>query len=75
MRENRVRGSVPWFSISSRFHPAPTPTSTRPPDMWSMLAISLAVTIGSRCAMRQMPLPTRREVVAIAAAVRATKTS
>ena len=70
-----VRGSVPWFSISSRFHPAPTPTSTRPPDMWSMLAISFAVTIGSRCAMRQMPLPTRRDVVAIAAAVSATNTS
>ena len=40
-----------------------------------MLATSLAVTIGSRWAMRQTPLPTRSDVVAIAAAVSATNTS
>ena len=28
----RVRGSVPWLAISSRFQPAPTPNSNRPPD-------------------------------------------
>jgi hypothetical protein len=28
----RLRGSVPWLAISSRFHPAPTPNSNRPPD-------------------------------------------
>ena len=40
-----------------------------------MLATSLAVTIGSRWMIRQMPLPTRRLCVATAAAVSATKRS
>ena len=40
-----------------------------------MLATSLAVTIGSRSTTRQMPLPTRRRVVAAAAAVSATNRS
>ena len=75
MSATRVRGSVPWSSISSRFQPAPTPNSTRPPDRWSTLATSLAVVIGSRWTTRQTPLPIRRRVVAAAAAVIATKRS
>src|SRR4051794_23136734 len=35
-------GSVPWFRISSRFQPAPIPTTARPAETWSGLAISLA---------------------------------
>src|ERR1700685_3120632 len=38
----RVRGSVPWFRISSRFQPAPTPNSNRPPERWSIDATSFA---------------------------------
>ena len=60
----RCRG----WRISSRFQPAPTPNSTRPPERWSMLATSFAVMIGSRSMTRQMPLPTRSRVVAAAAA-------
>jgi hypothetical protein len=40
-----------------------------------MLATSLAVMIGSRSTTRQIPLPTRRRLVAAAAAVSATNTS
>jgi hypothetical protein len=71
----RVRGSVPWFSISSRFQPAPTPNSKRPPERRSIEAVSLAVMIGSRSTTRQMPLPTRSREVEAAAAVRETKRS
>jgi hypothetical protein len=75
MTAMRLRGSVPWLRISSRFQPAPTPSSKRPPDRWSTLATSLAVVIGSRSVIRQMPLPTRSLFVATAAAVSATKRS
>ena len=71
----RTRGSVPWLRISSRFQPAPTPNSNRPPDRWSTLATSFAVMIGSRSMTRQMPLPTRSRLVAAAAAVSATNRS
>ncbi len=71
----RTRGSVPWLSISSRFQPAPTPNSRRPPERWSTLATSLAVVIGSRSITRQMPLPTRSFEVAAAAVLRATNRS
>src|SRR3954451_14804958 len=43
-----------------------------PPERSSTLATSLAVMIGSRPTTRQIPLPTRNCVVAIAAAVSAT---
>src|SRR3712207_7244502 len=33
----RVLGSVPWFSISSRFQPTPTPKTARPPETRSRL--------------------------------------
>ena len=75
MTEKRRFGSVPWLAISSRFQPAPTPNSTRPPDRWSTLATSLAVTIGSRSMTRQMPLQTRSRRVAATAAVIATNRS
>jgi hypothetical protein len=71
----RVRGSVPWLRISSRFQPIPTPNSNRPPLRWSTLATSLAVTIGSRSITRQTPLPIRSRLVASAAAVNATNRS
>ena len=60
----------PWFSNSSRFQPPPTPKSTRPPEIWSMLATSLAVMIGSRSTTRQMPVPSRIRLVTAAAAAR-----
>jgi hypothetical protein len=71
----RTRASVPWLAISSRFQPAPTPNSKRPPERWSTLATSLAVWIGSRSTTRQIPLPIRSLEVAVAAAVSATKRS
>jgi hypothetical protein len=74
-RPNRVCGSVPWFRISSAFHPAPTPNRKRPPDRRSSEATSLAVVIGSRSMTRQIPVPMRSVDVTAAAALSATKGS
>jgi len=63
--------SVPWFSISSAFQPPPIPKRTRPFEIRSSVATSLAVTMGSRSTTRQMPVPRRSFVVTVAAAVRA----
>src|SRR4030095_13969558 len=64
IRPKRVAGSVPWLRISSRFQPAPTPNSNRPPERWSTDATSLAVVIGSRSITRQIPVPIRSVLVA-----------
>ena len=69
------RRSVPWFSISSRFQPPPTPNRNRPPERRSTVATSLAVTIGSRSTTRQMPVPSRSRSVQAATAPRTTKGS
>src|SRR5256885_1614363 len=55
----RWSNRVPWFSISGTFHPAPRPTSTRPPDTTSRLATAFAVAIGSRWGSSMMPKPSR----------------
>ena len=51
------------------------PNVNRPLEMASRLAASLAVWIGSRSTRRQMPVATRIVLLAMAAAVRATKGS
>ena len=71
----RVANTVPWFSISSWFQPLPTPKTKRPPDTWSIDATSFAVWIGSRCAIRQTPVPIFSVFVATAAAVSVTNGS
>src|SRR5262249_51116602 len=71
----RFLKSVPWFSISSAFQPPPIPKSTRPFEIRSSVATSLAVTMGSRSTTRQMPVPRRSFVVTVAAAVSATNGS
>ncbi len=43
-----VETSTPWFAISSTFHPAPMPSTTRPPDSRSSEATCFAMRIGSR---------------------------
>src|SRR5439155_1216950 len=73
-RQPRLK-SVPWSSISSAFHPPPTPKRTRPRERKSRLATSLAVVIGSRSTSRQIPEPTLRVVVTAAAVARATNGS
>ena len=73
--ENRRRGSVPWFAISSSFQPAPTPNRKRPPERRSTLAACFAVTIGSRSITRQTPVPSLIRSVTPAAAISATNGS
>ena len=75
MTRKRVSKRVPWCSISSAFQPAPMPNSKRPPETRSRLATALAVTMGSRSVTRQMPVPMRSVLVAVAAAARPTKGS
>ena len=72
MTPKRVRGSVPWSRISSPFQPAPTPNRTRPPERKSSEATSLAVMIGSRWMIRQMPVASLMRSVTAAAAASAT---
>jgi hypothetical protein len=67
----RRAGSTPWWDISSSFQPTPIPNTKRPPDSTSRLATALAVTMGSRCATRQIPVPSWMRSVTAAAAVRA----
>ena len=63
----RVSYLAPWFSISSTFQPPPMAKTKRPPESWSRLATCLAVMIGSRWGMRQMPVPSLIFLVAAAA--------
>ena len=63
--------SIPWFSISSMFQPKPIPKTKRPLLIQSRVAISFAKVIGSCCAGRPMPVPSRIFVVTDAAAASA----
>ena len=67
MTLKRFLNPVPWFSISSAFHPAPMPSSKRPPESRSRVAHSFASTMGSRSVSSAMAVPTRRVFVAAAA--------
>ena len=71
MSFQRVLKSVPWFAISSRFHPAPMPKIKRPFETRSTLAACLAAWMGSRSVRRQIPVATRMVLLASAAAVNA----
>ncbi len=67
--------AVPCWAISSLFQPYPTPNRNRPFDKASRLATSLAVSMGSRCATRQMPVANLSVVVTAAHAPNATNGS
>ena len=64
----RLAKAVPWLAISSSFQPLPIPNRKRPPEIWSIEATCLAVWIGSRWAIRQMPVPSSSVLVTAAAA-------
>ena len=59
---------MPYASDSITFHPAPMPSSKRPPEMWSIVAAMLAVTAGWRWCMPLTIAPSRRREVAWASA-------
>ena len=75
MIETRYRGSAPWLAISSRFQPAPTPTTTLPSDSWSRVEICLATTIGSWSGSTSVPIPSVIVRVAVAMQARLTMQS
>ena len=48
MRSRGVPSSMPTASNSARFHPPPMPSSARPPEMRSIVAIACAHSTGWR---------------------------
>jgi hypothetical protein len=67
MRVPAVSIGMPRPSYSSRTHPAPRPTSTRPFESTSRVAISLASTTGWWKSQANTRHPTRSVVVLAAA--------
>ena len=65
------RPHPPIAANSSASQPIPTPSVTRPPESTSIVAASLASTAGWRKSLEKTSEPTRRRVVASAAAVSA----
>ena len=61
--------SMPYALASSWFQPAPTPSSSRPPEMTSRVAAILASTAGWRYGIPVTRTPTRSRLVAWANAV------
>ena len=59
VRLPRSAKGTPMASNSSSSQPTPMPSSTRPPESWSRVAISLARMIGLRCGRMRMPVPRR----------------
>ena len=71
----RTSKSTPWSAASSRFQPYPMPSTKRPPDRRSRVAICLARTMGSCWATSVTPVPSRMRSVTAAAAASDTKGS
>jgi hypothetical protein len=65
----------PSATASSSFQPNPIPRTKRPCDCVDKVATAFAVTIGSRWATRQIPVPTTNWSVTAAAIASATNGS
>ncbi len=50
---------MPYFVCSSSYQPAPIPSSTRPPLIWSTCATEIASTPGSRNVADVISVPSR----------------
>src|SRR5712691_10352344 len=64
---------MPAASYSGWYHPAPRPSSKRPPDRWCRLAASWATIAGCRKSLHSTIVPTSSRSVTAAAAARALK--
>ena len=60
--------STPNAFASSSFHPAPMPSSQRPPLRWSMVMAAFASTPGGRKSAQKTRQPTRTRRVSLASA-------
>ena len=70
-RPNRVLASLkskPFSRCSRSYHPAPMPTSTRPPETWSTVSAWRASTLGCRKVAGDTIVPMRIRVVTTASA-------
>ena len=59
IRAPRSWNGTPRAANSSASQPTPTPSVTRPPDRWSSVAISFAVTTTLRCGSTSTPVASR----------------
>src|SRR5262249_58283790 len=75
---SRSRGggkSIPTASYSGGYHPAPSPTSSRPPAIRSRVASALARTDAGRSASHATSVPSRGRVTVRASAASVTSGS
>ena len=73
MRAPRSLNGTPSAENSSASHPTPTPSVTRPPERWSSVAISFAVTTTLRCGSTSTPVA--RRIVSVRAATNVSQIS
>ncbi len=66
VRAPRSAKGTPMASNSSFSQPTPIPSSRRPPESWSSVAVSLASTTGLRWGRTRMPVASRMALVAAA---------
>ncbi len=64
-----IRGNgMPYWSCSSSNQAAPIPSSSRPPETWSMVAAMFATTAGCRYVTPRTSIPQRTRLVCAAIA-------
>ena len=66
---------MPYAECSASYHPAPIPSSTRPPLIWSTPATVIASGPGSRKVALVISVPSRMVVVSRASPARVTQAS
>ena len=75
MRSPGDGNGSPIASYSGSYHPAPIPTSRRPPLMRSMVASALASTVAGRSASQTTSVPSRGRLTVRASAASVTSGS
>ena len=75
MRTGVSGNSKPWARCSPSCQPAPSPSSTRPPDTWSAVTTILASTDGCRKVAGETSVPSRMRLVRAASAARVAQAS
>ena len=73
---SRVSGNgIPYAECSASYHPAPMPSSTRPPLIWSTPATAIASGPGCRNVALVISVPSRMVLVSRARPARVTHAS
>ena len=75
MRSRMGGNGKPKLRCSSRYQPAPSPSSTRPPEMWSTVVTAFATSEGWRNVTGETIVPSRSRLVRAAIAARVVQAS